>query len=136
MSTIEISAVLPSSNPSLNMKKTKSKSVKSIDVEVGVDVKPAEKPNKKRSKKETKNVELEPELETNKIIEKILGCEYKVVATMGHLMELKSLKNIDIENGFHTIYEPIESKKQTINHLRKEINNAQEVFLACDGSSS
>jgi len=84
MSTIEISDVLPSSNPSLNMKKTKSKSVKSVDVEVSVDVNLVEKPNKKRSKKETKNVELEhkkteletetkilePELETNKIIEK------------------------------------------------------------------
>ena len=82
MSTIEISDVLPSSNPSLNMKKTKSKSVKSVDI--SVDIQPVEKPNKKRSKKETKNVELEhkkteletetkilePELETNKIIEK------------------------------------------------------------------
>ena len=35
---------------------------------------------------------------------------YEVVATMGHITELKTLKNIDIENNFTCKYDLIEAK--------------------------
>jgi DNA topoisomerase-1 len=70
-----------------------------------------------------------------KKIEEYLGPGYKCVATYGHLRELPSLKNIDIENNFNPTYTIIESamKKKQIEVLRKEIKNANEVILSLDG---
>jgi DNA topoisomerase-1 len=70
-----------------------------------------------------------------KKIEEYLGPGYKCIATYGHLRELPSLKNIDIENNFTPTYTIIENqiKKKTIEFLRKEIKNAYEVILALDG---
>ena len=39
-----------------------------------------------------------------KTIEKILGCNYKCIATCGHLRELSSLQDIDINNNFNPTY--------------------------------
>jgi len=57
---------------------------------------------------------------------------YEVVATMGHITELKSLKNIDIENNFKCTYELIESKKKNTEIIRKKIKTVDEVLLSCD----
>jgi DNA topoisomerase-1 len=57
---------------------------------------------------------------------------YEVVATMGHITELKTLKNIDVSNHFKPTYELIEDKKNNIDMLRRKINAADEVILACD----
>jgi DNA topoisomerase-1 len=69
-----------------------------------------------------------------KKIEEYLGPGYKCVATYGHLRELVSLKNIDIENNFSPTYTTIDLpiKKKQIELLRKEIKNANEVILATD----
>jgi DNA topoisomerase-1 len=69
-----------------------------------------------------------------KKIEEYLGSGYKCVASYGHLRELPSLKNIDIENNFNPTYTVIDNaiKKKQIELLRKEIKNADEVILACD----
>jgi DNA topoisomerase-1 len=69
-----------------------------------------------------------------KKIEQYLGPGYKCVASYGHLRELPSLKNIDIENNFNPTYTIIENamKKKQIEVLRKEIGNADEVILASD----
>ena len=69
-----------------------------------------------------------------KKIEEYLGPGYKCVASYGHLRELPSLKNIDIENNFAPTYTIIDNaiKKKQIEFLRKEINNANEVILASD----
>jgi len=56
---------------------------------------------------------------------------YEVVATMGHITELKSLKNIDIEN-FECTYELIEAKKKNTEIIRKKIKKVDEVILSCD----
>ena len=37
---------------------------------------------------------------------------YEVVATMGHITELNSLKNINIEDNFKCIYDISDSKKK------------------------
>ena len=69
-----------------------------------------------------------------KKIEEYLGPGYKCLATYGHLRELLSLKNIDIENNFNPTYSVIDNaiKKKQIEILRKEIKNAREVILASD----
>ena len=70
-----------------------------------------------------------------KKIEEYLGPGYKCVASYGHLRELPSLKNIDIENNFNPTYTIIDNaiKKKQIEVLRKEIGNAHEVILSLDG---
>ena len=47
---------------------------------------------------------------------------YEVVATMGHITELKNLKNIDM-NTFICNYELIEAKKKNTEAIRKKISN-------------
>jgi DNA topoisomerase-1 len=70
-----------------------------------------------------------------KKIEEYLGPGYKCVASFGHLRELSSLKNIDIDNNFTPTYTIIDNaiKKKQIDFLKKEIKNAHEVILAPDG---
>jgi DNA topoisomerase-1 len=69
-----------------------------------------------------------------KKIEQYLGPGYKCLASFGHLRELPSLKNIDIENNFNPTYTVIDNalKKKQIELLRKEIKSAGEVLLATD----
>jgi DNA topoisomerase-1 len=70
-----------------------------------------------------------------KKIEEYLGPGYKCIASFGHLRELPSLKNVDIENKFtptYTISEKTKKKKQ-IELIRKEIKKTDEVILALDG---
>jgi DNA topoisomerase-1 len=65
-------------------------------------------------------------------IEQYLGQGYRVVATFGHIMKLKSLENINIENNFECNYELIDEKIRHIELLRQHINNSNEIILACD----
>jgi DNA topoisomerase-1 len=69
-----------------------------------------------------------------KKIEEYLGPGYKCVASYGHLRELSSLKNLDINNNFAPTYTIIDNaiKKKQIEILRKEIKNADETILATD----
>ncbi len=69
-----------------------------------------------------------------KKIEEYLGPGYRCVASYGHLRELPSLKNIDIENNFEPTYTIIDNaiKKKQIEILRNEIKNANEVILGLD----
>ena len=69
-----------------------------------------------------------------KKIEEYLGPGYKCVATYGHLRELSSLKNIDINNNFTPTYTISNNaiKQKQIEFLRKEIKNADEVVLSSD----
>ena len=48
---------------------------------------------------------------------------YEVVATMGHITELKSLKNINFEDNFNCIYDTSDSKKKQIETIRKKIKS-------------
>ena len=57
---------------------------------------------------------------------------YKVVASMGHFMELRTIKNIDIENGFTFKYEYIEAKKKNTDMIKKLRKQYDDVILACD----
>ena len=56
-----------------------------------------------------------------KTIEKYLGGNYKVTASMGHLRDLpKSKMGVDIENGFEPQYIAVRDKTELIGQLKKD----------------
>ena len=56
-----------------------------------------------------------------KTIERYLGGDYKVTASMGHLRDLpKSRLGVDIEHGFQPEYIPVRDKSELINQLKKD----------------
>ena len=66
-------------------------------------------------------------------IEKYLGSNYKVVASMGHLRDLpKSTLGVDIEGGFEPKYLPVKGREDVINDLKKKSRSADVVYLATD----
>jgi len=68
-----------------------------------------------------------------KTIQKYLGKDYAVVASMGHVRDLpKSKISVDLENGFVPHYVEIESKADLIAQLKKEAEKADNVYLATD----
>lgn len=70
-----------------------------------------------------------------KKIEEYLGSGYKCVATYGHLRELSSLEQIDIEHDFLPTYSIIQKpaiKVKQMAVLKKAIQQAKEVMLATD----
>lgn len=68
-----------------------------------------------------------------KTIERYLGKEYVVKASMGHLRDLpKSKIGVDIENDFEPIYQPIRDKSELIKELKKKAEESDVVYLATD----
>lgn len=68
-----------------------------------------------------------------KTISKMLGKNYKVLASVGHLRDLpKSRLGVDIENNFEPEYINVRGKAPKINELKKEAKKADKVFLATD----
>jgi len=69
-----------------------------------------------------------------KKIESFLGSGYKVIASFGHLREIASLKDIDVENGFCVTYSIVndERKRKHVEWMRSEIAKVDEVILATD----
>lgn len=68
-----------------------------------------------------------------KTIEKYLGTEYVVKASMGHLRDLpRKTMGVDIEHDFHPEYIPIEGKDKIINELREAAEDSDFVYLATD----
>ena len=66
-------------------------------------------------------------------IEKYLASkDIKCVASFGHIREIKSLKDIDIDNNFKTNFTPIACKNTQIQILKKSIKACSEVILATD----
>ncbi|CDD27788.1 dNA topoisomerase [Clostridium sp. CAG:433] len=72
----------------------------------------------------------------SKTIEKYLGSDYKVLSSKGHIRDLATSGKygfgVDIEDGFKPNYEPIKGKKKDIAELKKEVKNAEKVYLATD----
>ena len=68
-----------------------------------------------------------------KTIKKMLGSNYKVVASVGHIRDLpKSTLGIDIENDFEPKYINIRGKGDLIKSLKKDAKASNKVFLATD----
>ena len=68
-----------------------------------------------------------------KTIEKYLGKEFRVRASMGHLRDLpKSKLGVDVEHDFEPVYQPIKGKEEIISELKKSAKAADTVYLATD----
>ena len=68
-----------------------------------------------------------------KTVQKYLGGDYKVVASMGHIRDLpKSKLGVDIDNDFAPVYQEMKGKEDIIKSLRSEASKADAVYLATD----
>src|ERR671918_2418746 len=68
-----------------------------------------------------------------KTINKYLGKDYKVVASMGHVRDLpKSKLGVDVEKGFEPSYEVIASRKKVLKELKDEAKKSTDIFIATD----
>ena len=68
-----------------------------------------------------------------KTINKYLGKQYVVKASLGHIKDLpKKDLAVDVENGFAPHYEIIEGKRKLINELKQAAKKVEAVYLAAD----
>jgi DNA topoisomerase I len=68
-----------------------------------------------------------------KTINKYLGNEYKVMATVGHVIDLpKSKLGVDVDNGYEPLFETIYGKGKILKDLKKSIPKGGSVYLAMD----
>jgi DNA topoisomerase I len=68
-----------------------------------------------------------------KTINKYLGRDYKVLASMGHVRDLpKSKLGVDVDEGFAPIYELLASRKKVIAELKTAAKDATDIYIATD----
>jgi DNA topoisomerase-1 len=68
-----------------------------------------------------------------KTINKYLGPEFEVKASMGHVRDLPSKgMNVDIEKNFEPTYEVLPGKKKTVISLKAAAKKCGELYLATD----
>jgi DNA topoisomerase-1 len=68
-----------------------------------------------------------------KTIEKYLGAEYSVAASVGHMRDLPtSGMGVDIDGGFIPDYQPIKGKESAIAALKSAAKKSGRVYLATD----
>ena len=68
-----------------------------------------------------------------KKIQSILGDNYIVTASVGHIIDLPSKEmSIDIQNNFKPTYEPMHDKIKVIKELKALAKTADEILLATD----
>ncbi len=68
-----------------------------------------------------------------KTIQKYLGKDYEVIASMGHIRDLpKSKLGVDVENGFEPKYMDMKGKEEVIKRLKDSAKKCDHVFLATD----
>jgi DNA topoisomerase I len=68
-----------------------------------------------------------------KTINKYLGRDYTVIASMGHIRDLpKSKLGVDVDNDFAEQYESIVSRKKVIKELKDAARDATDIYVATD----
>src|SRR5580765_7649992 len=68
-----------------------------------------------------------------KTINKYLGRDFKVIASMGHIRDLpKSKLGVDVDNDFEETYESLESRKKVIKELKDAAKDATDIYVATD----
>ena len=68
-----------------------------------------------------------------KTIGKMLGKNYKVLASIGHLRDLpKSKLGVDLENDFEPEYITVRGKGTKVKEIKDEYKKADKIFLATD----
>ena len=66
-------------------------------------------------------------------IEKILGKEFRVKSSFGHIRDLEKKKlGIDIQHDFKPEYVVPEDKKKVVSELKKAVKESENIFLASD----
>lgn len=72
----------------------------------------------------------------SKTIEKYLGKEFKVVSSLGHIRDLSTAGKygfgVDIDNDFKPDYKIIKGKTKLVKELKKDVKDADFVYLATD----
>ena len=68
-----------------------------------------------------------------KAIQKYLGKDYDVVASMGHIRDLpKSRLGVDVEHNFEPHYIAIKGKEEIIRNLKAKAKKSDHIYLATD----
>ena len=68
-----------------------------------------------------------------KTINKYLGHDYKVIASMGHVRDLpKSRLGVNVEKGFQPEYEVIPSRKKLLKEIKDAAKDATTIYVATD----
>ncbi len=68
-----------------------------------------------------------------KTIQKYLGKDYEVIASMGHIRDLpKSKLGVDVDHDFEPVYVDIKGKEDLIKDLKKKAKKSDQVYLATD----
>jgi DNA topoisomerase-1 len=68
-----------------------------------------------------------------KTINKYLGRDYTVLASMGHVRDLpKSKLGVDVDEGFAPVYELLASRKKVIAELKSAAKDATDIYIATD----
>lgn len=72
----------------------------------------------------------------SKTIEKYLGKDFKVVSSVGHIRDLSTSGKygfgVDIDNNFKPDYKIIKGKAKLVKELKKDIKDADFIYLATD----
>src|SRR3954467_12420920 len=68
-----------------------------------------------------------------KTINKYLGRDFKVIASMVHIRDLpKSKLGVDVDNGFEETYEALESRKKVLKELKDAAKDVTDIYVATD----
>ena len=68
-----------------------------------------------------------------KTITKFLGKDYQVVASYGHLIDLKKSElSVDVDNNFEPTYITIRGKGSILSSLKSKVKSSENVYLATD----
>jgi DNA topoisomerase-1 len=66
-------------------------------------------------------------------IQSIVGKDFKVISTMGHVRDLpESSFGVDVDNGFTPKYVIIPTRRKIVQELRKAAKQAREIYIASD----
>ncbi|MEG2322626.1 MAG: type I DNA topoisomerase [Bacilli bacterium] len=72
----------------------------------------------------------------SKTIEKYLGSDYKVLSSKGHIRDLSTKGKfglgVDVDDNFKPDYVTIKGKSKMVTELKKEVKQADHVYLATD----
>jgi DNA topoisomerase-1 len=68
-----------------------------------------------------------------KTINKYLGRDFKVKASMGHVRDLpKKRLGVDVKKGFDAEYEVLATRKKVLDELKDDAKDAEAIYLAAD----
>src|SRR5499426_2138028 len=68
-----------------------------------------------------------------KTINKYLGKDFRVIASVGHIKDLpKKGLGVDVENNFEPTYEVMPGKEKVVREIKEAAKSAETVYVATD----